>query len=69
MVRSLVGAFLAVGEGRWPVGRPGRLLVAGVREHGIASAPPQGLTLVGVGYPADSELADQARRARRWRGR
>ena len=69
MVRSLVGAFLAVGEGRWPVGRPGRLLVAGVREHGIASAPPHGLTLVGVGYPADAELADQARRARRWRGR
>lgn len=69
MVRSLVGAFLAVGDGRWPVDRPRQLLDRGVRGPWIATAPAHGLTLVGVGYPADGDLATQARRARRWRGR
>ncbi|MGB8021511.1 MAG: tRNA pseudouridine(38-40) synthase TruA [Candidatus Nanopelagicales bacterium] len=69
MVRSLVGAFLAVGDGRWPEERPGQLLTRGVRGPWIATAPAHGLTLVEVGYPADGDLAAQARRARRWRGR
>lgn len=69
MVRSLVGAFLAVGEGRWSVARPRELLVAGVRVPSIPSAPALGLTLTGVGYPDDRDLADQARAARRYRGR
>lgn len=68
MVRSLVGAFLAVGDGRWPVDRPARLLAAGVRVPSIANAPAHGLTLVEVGYPPDAQLAAQAQRARRWRG-
>ncbi len=68
MVRSLVGAFLAVGEGRWPIARPRELLDAAVRTSAIASAPAHGLTLVQVGYPADDELAVQATRSRRWRG-
>lgn len=69
MVRSLVGAFLAVGDGRWPVDRPAELLAAGIRVPSIATAPAHGLTLVEVGYPVDSDLAAQAGRARRWRGR
>jgi tRNA pseudouridine38-40 synthase len=69
MVRSLVGAFLAVGDGRWPVDRPAELLAAAERVPGIATAPAHGLTLVEVGYPPDAELAAQAQRARRWRGR
>jgi tRNA pseudouridine38-40 synthase len=69
MVRSLVGAFLAVGDGRWPVERPAELLAAAHRVPVIATAPAHGLTLIEVGYPPASELAAQAQRARRWRGR
>ncbi len=69
MVRSLVGAFLAVGEGRWSPSRPGELLDAGVRTSVIPTAPAHALTLEQVGYPDDGRLADQAVRSRRWRGR
>lgn len=57
MVRSLVGALIAVGEHRrepeWCAG----LLSATRRSSEFAAAPPQGLTLVGVDYPPDDELA------------
>ena len=57
MVRSLVGALLAVGEGRrtpeWCTG----LLTAARRSSDFAAAPAHGLTLVGVDYPPDDELA------------
>ena len=69
MVRSLVGAFIAVGDGRWPVERPATLLTAAERVPVIATAPAHPLTLVEVGYPPDADLAAQAERARRWRGR
>lgn len=69
MVRALVGAFLAVGEGRWPVERPRELLARAERVPAVATAPAHGLTLVEVGYPPEAELAAQAQRARRWRGR
>jgi tRNA pseudouridine38-40 synthase len=69
MVRSLVGAFIAVGDGRWPVERPAELLAAAQRVPAIATAPAHPLTLVEVGYPPDADLAAQADRARRWRGR
>jgi tRNA pseudouridine38-40 synthase len=69
MVRALVGAFIAVGDGRWPVERPAELLAAAQRVPVIATAPAHPLTLVEVGYPPDTDLAAQAERARRWRGR
>lgn len=69
MVRALVGAFIAVGDGRWPVERPAALLAAAERVPVIATAPAHPLTLVEVGYPPDADLAAQAERARRWRGR
>jgi tRNA pseudouridine38-40 synthase len=69
MVRALVGAFIAVGDGRWPIERPAELLAAAERVPVIATAPAHPLTLVEVGYPPDSDLAAQAERARRWRGR
>lgn len=57
MVRSLVGALLAVGEGRrentWCV----TLLDADERSSAFAAAPARGLTLVGVDYPPDDQLA------------
>lgn len=59
MVRSLVGALIAVGEGRSTVGRPAALLAARERTAEISVAPARGLTLVAVDYPADGALADR----------
>jgi tRNA pseudouridine38-40 synthase len=56
MVRSLVGALLAVGEGRREVDWCAELLDATQRSSEFAAAPPQGLTLVGVDYPPDDQL-------------
>jgi tRNA pseudouridine38-40 synthase len=64
MVRSLVGALAAVGEGRQPVGWPGSLLSLGTRSDAIRVAPAHGLTLLEVGYPPDDELAARAAEAR-----
>ena len=64
MVRSLVGALLAVGEGRrlpsWPAG----LLRHTARASEVTVAPAHGLTLVGVDYPAADQLAARAERTR-----
>jgi tRNA pseudouridine38-40 synthase len=67
MVRSLVGALLAVGEGRRPVDWPTSLLSRTERASEVAVAPAAGLTLVAVDYPSDRELAarTQVTRARR----
>jgi tRNA pseudouridine38-40 synthase len=67
MVRSLVGALLAVGEGRRPPAWPGELLSLRTRATDVTVAPPHGLTLVRVDYPADSELAARAEVTRRVR--
>lgn len=64
MVRSLVGAGLAVGRGRRAPDWPASLLAARSRERAAPVAPPHGLTLEAVTYPPDDELAAQARRAR-----
>jgi tRNA pseudouridine38-40 synthase len=68
MVRSVVGASIAVGAGRLPPERMRELLNAAGRSGTFAAAPAHGLTLVEVGYPPDSELAAQAERARARRG-
>lgn len=57
MVRSLVGAVLAVGEGRREPGWCATLLGADHRSSDFAAAPARGLTLIGVDYPPDDELA------------
>ncbi|MCO1654941.1 tRNA pseudouridine synthase A, partial [Pseudonocardia humida] len=67
MVRSLVGALLDVGRGRRPTGWPAALLTRGVRANEVAVAPAHGLTLVGVDYPADADLAARADTTRRLR--
>ena len=56
MVRSLVGALIAVGEGRRPPDWPGSLLTLGRRADEVAVAPPHGLVLEHVGYPPDDQL-------------
>lgn len=68
MVRSLVGALLAVGEGRKPVGWPASLLSLTGRSSEVAVAPAHGLSLVRVDYPADGELAARAAVTRNVRG-
>ncbi|SFO97322.1 tRNA pseudouridine38-40 synthase [Geodermatophilus dictyosporus] len=67
MVRSLVGALLAVGEGRRAPGWPAGLLTRRERAGDVLVAPPGGLTLVRVDYPPDADLAARAQvtRARR----
>jgi len=67
MVRSLVGALLAVGEGRRDPAWPATLLERDERAGDVSVAPPHGLTLVEVGYPPVDELATRAEttRARR----
>ncbi len=64
MVRSLVGALIAVGEGRQQVEWPAQVLAAGVRHPEVLVVPPQGLTLEEVGYPDDAELAARAAESR-----
>jgi tRNA pseudouridine38-40 synthase len=60
MVRSLVGALLAVGDGRRPAGWPAELLAAAVRDPAVRVAPPHGLCLEEVSYPAAEDLAARA---------
>lgn len=56
MVRSLMGALIAVGEGRQPVAWPASLLALDTRASGVVVAPPHGLTLEHVDYPPDDQL-------------
>jgi tRNA pseudouridine38-40 synthase len=67
MVRSLVGALIAVGEGRRDDGWPPSLLSRTDRAGEVGVAPPHGLTLVAVGYPPAHELSARAEQARRRR--
>jgi len=67
MVRSLVGALIAVGEGRRDEAWPASLLSRTARANDVTVAPPHGLTLVEVGYPPDAELAARAEQTRRRR--
>ncbi|MDF2978398.1 MAG: pseudouridine synthase [Actinomycetospora sp.] len=67
MVRSIVGALLAVGEGRRPVGWPAALLAARERSSQVTVAAARGLRLTGIDYPDDAELAARASATRRRR--
>lgn len=52
-VRSMVGTLERVGAGSWPVERITEALEARDRQACGPVAPPDGLTLTGVGYPED----------------
>jgi tRNA pseudouridine38-40 synthase len=56
MVRSLVGAVLAVGEHRRTPEWCAELLTDTRRSSDYAAAPARGLTLISVDYPPDKEL-------------
>ncbi|WP_054815813.1 tRNA pseudouridine(38-40) synthase TruA [Nocardia arizonensis] len=67
MVRSLVGAVLAVGEGRRTVEWVAGLLGESSRSSAVTVAPAHGLSLVAVDYPADADLAARNIRTREMR--
>jgi tRNA pseudouridine38-40 synthase len=62
MVRSLVGVLLLVGDGRRTDAWPSKVLESGIRDSAVA--PAHGLTLLGVDYPPDTELAARAEQTR-----
>ncbi|MCR6687783.1 tRNA pseudouridine synthase A [Cellulomonas sp.] len=64
MVRSLVGASLAVGEGRRPEAWPAELLAAVRRDAAAHVVAAHGLTLEHVEYPPDDALALRAEQTR-----
>ncbi|WP_053411490.1 tRNA pseudouridine(38-40) synthase TruA [Corynebacterium lactis] len=64
MVRSLVGACLSVGEGRRPETFTRDLLKETKRSSLVPVAEARGLSLVGVDYPTDAELASRAESTR-----
>jgi tRNA pseudouridine38-40 synthase len=57
-VRNFVGTLKLVGEGRWPIARIASALEARNRAAAGPTAPPEGLALIGVGYP-DNPFGDQ----------
>ncbi len=67
MVRALVGACVAVGEGRLTVADVAAIRDEGVRTSEVKVLAARGLTLTEVGYPADDllELRAEQTRARR----
>ena len=64
MVRSLVGALVAVATGQRDHAWLAAITERGVRDSTIMVMPAAGLTLEEVGYPADHELATRALEAR-----
>lgn len=64
MVRALVGACVAVGEGKLADDDPERLLAAAERTSAFKVMPAKGLVLTEVGYPGDHELEARAAQTR-----
>lgn len=60
MVRSLVGACVAVGQGKRSVDWFAEKMAVPLREGSTGPIAPQGLTLEHVAYPPDAELAARA---------
>lgn len=64
MVRALVGAALAVGDGRRPPEWLAQVLAARRRDPAVTVVAPLGLVLEEVVYPADEQLAARVTEAR-----
>jgi tRNA pseudouridine38-40 synthase len=64
MVRSLVGACIAVGEGKLTAADLIQLRDDEARTSAFKVVPAKGLTLVEVGYPPDEQLAARAEQTR-----
>jgi tRNA pseudouridine38-40 synthase len=68
MVRALMGALVAVGEGRYEPAWTGQVLAASARDPRVKVMPAHGLVLEEVVYPPDDQLASRAVEARQVRG-
>ncbi len=64
MVRALVGALIAVGEGKLTASELSAIQKKAVRTSSFKVVGPKGLTLMAISYPAVSGLAKQAEKAR-----
>jgi tRNA pseudouridine38-40 synthase len=64
MVRALVGALLAVGDGRRPVEWPADVLSRRRRDAAVTVVAPRGLTLEQIQYPPNELLAVRAQQSR-----
>ncbi len=67
MVRSIVGALIAVGQGRATPAKIKQLLEQTNREGSYKVVSPHGLSLLAIGYPPDDQLAAQAEKAQNLR--
>jgi tRNA pseudouridine38-40 synthase len=67
MVRSIVGALIAVGQGKLSVDELQEITKAAKRTSRFKVADPHGLSLDDVQYPPDDQLAAQAEKARNMR--
>lgn len=67
MVRALMGALVAVGEGRFAPQWALEVLASAAREPRVTVMPAHGLVLEEVIYPDDADLAARAVEARRRR--
>ena len=67
MVRSLTGALVAVARGRASVQDVKDRLISANRAGSFKVLGGRGLSLIEVGYPRDSKLAEQAEKARKLR--
>ncbi|SDG33493.1 tRNA pseudouridine(38-40) synthase TruA [Microbacterium pygmaeum] len=64
MVRALVGACVAVGQGRLDIADLATIRDGGLRTSEFTVLAARGLTLTQVGYPADELLATRAEQTR-----
>lgn len=64
MVRSLVGALVAIGQGRRDTAWLAEVMASPKRHNTVLVMPAHGLTLEEVGYPPDADLASRAVEAR-----
>jgi tRNA pseudouridine38-40 synthase len=67
MVRALMGALVAVGEGRFEPTWSGEVLARAARDARVTVMPAHGLVLEHVTYPDDAGLAARAEQSRRRR--
>ena len=68
MVRALMGALVAVGEGRQEPAWAAGVLTTRARDPRVKVMPPHGLVLEAVAYPDNEHLAARALESRRMRG-
>ncbi len=64
MVRAIVGSLIAVGLGKLTPKELSEIQVAAKRVSKFKVVDAKGLSLSGISYPEDSELANQAEKAR-----